>query len=213
MALLPFDLRRLRLGLTLMAMLGLLAARAAAFTFSDGLSPDERAACGLAKLTAPQVAALNADVDRDTTLAHQGGVTGFSSAFSLRLTPGQRTAAGLARLTEKERAFLDTMAARAIAMGPPPSQAFAYIPSTPIPSAPVPPPQDVVSAPPSLQVHGDLSFTVGGGSHGSSFYGTSMEVFVTDPSGKYTVGVGVSEFRSRGFVGPFVPLCLEPPLP
>jgi hypothetical protein len=182
-------------------------ARAAAFGFSDGLSADERSACGLAKLTAAQVAALNAMVERDVTLAHEGGVTGFAAAFTARLTPGQRTLAGLDRLTEKERGFLDTMAARTIALGPPPSQAFAYRPS-----APVPPDETVVSAPPAVQVHGDLSFTLGAGGHGSNFYGTAMDVLVTDPSGKFTLGVGVSEYKGRGFLGPFSPFCLEPPL-
>jgi hypothetical protein len=209
MGFLAFSRSGLRTALVFGLVLGLGAARAAAFTFSRGLSPDERAACGLAKLTAAQVGALDAYVGRDVTLAHEGGVTGFASAFSARLNPQQRSRAGIDRLSEKERAFLDTMAGRAIAIGPPPSQEFSYRPNL---SAP-PPPEDVVSPPPAVQVHGDLSFTVGGGSHGSSFYGTSMDVFVTDPSGKFTIGVGVSEFRGRGFFGPYGPLCLEPPLP
>ena len=190
-------------------VLGLWAAQAQAFTFSDGLSPDERAACGLAKLTPKQVSALDAYVGRDVTLAHEGGVTGFSSAFSARLNPQQRTLTGVDRLSEKERAFLDTMAARTIAMGPPPSQEFSYRPSA---AAPPPPPEEVVAPPPSVQVHGDVSFTVGGG-HGFSYYGSSMDLFVTDPSGKYTIGVGVSEFRSKGLFGPYAPFCFDPLLP
>jgi hypothetical protein len=84
------------------------------------------------------------------------------------------------------------------AMGPPPSQAFTYA----RPAAP-PPPASLVSAPLSVEVHGDLSLTVGGGSHGSSFYGTSMDLFVTDPSGKFTIGVGFSEYRGKGFFNPY----------
>ncbi len=208
MAFLRPDARRFLAALAAAVLLFGSAARAAAFGFSDGLSADEKAACGLAKLTAAQVGALNAMVDRDMTLAHEGGVTGFSSAFTARLSPAQRTLAGLDRLTDKERGFLDTMAARAIAMGPPPSQAFAFRPS-----APVPPDEAVVAAPPALQVHGDLSFTLGVGGHGSNFYGTAMDVLVTDPSGKFTLGVGVSEYRGRGFFGPYSPFCIDPPIP
>jgi hypothetical protein len=205
MAFPPFPRRRHRAVFALAVGLIVAAAQAAAFTFSEGLSADERAACGLAKLTAAQVGALNAYIERDTALAHEGGVTGFSSSFSARLSPQQRASAGLDRLSERERAFVDTMAARTIALGPPPAQEFAFRPS-----AAVPPPESVVLPPPAVQIHGDLSFTVGGGSHGSSFYGTSMDVFVTDPSGKYTIGVGVSEFRSKGYFGPVAPFCFEP---
>jgi hypothetical protein len=212
MAFLRPDSRRFLAGLAAAVLVLASVARAAAFGFSDGLSADEKSACGLAKLTAPQVAALNAMVDRDMNLAHEGGVTGFSSAFTARLSPAQRVLAGLERLTDKERGFLDTMAARTIAMGPPPSQAFAFRASAPVP-VPVPPDETVVSAPPALQVHGDLSFTIGAGGHGSNFYGTAMDVLVTDPSGKFTLGVGVSEYRGRGFFGPYSPFCLDPPIP
>jgi hypothetical protein len=60
-------------------------------------------------------------------------------------------------------------------------------------------------------VHGDLSLTVGAGSHGSSFYGTSLDLFASDPSGKFTIGVGVSDYRGRGLIGPYCPVFLEPP--
>ncbi len=179
--------------------------------FSDGLSAQEKAACGITKLTAAQVAGLNVLVGHDVTLARQGGVTGFSSAFAARHSAQERAVAGIDLLTDKERSMLDLMAARAIAMGPPPSQAFAYAP----PAAP-PPAATLVSAPLTAEVHGDLSLTVGGGSHGSSFYGTSMDLFVTDPSGKFTLGVGFSEYRGKGFFGPYGPYCpiyLGPPLP
>lgn len=190
-------------------ILGLGTARAQAFSFSDGLSADERAACGLAKLSPAQIGALNAYVARDVSLAHEGGVTGFSSAFSVRLNPQQKTLCGIDRLSEKERGFLDAMAARSIAYGPPPSQEFSYRPAA---AAAPPPPEEVVAPPPAVQVHGDVSFTIGGG-HGSSYYGSSMDLFVTDPSGKYTIGVGVSEFRGHGFFGPYGPYCLDPLLP
>lgn len=173
-------------------------ARAAGPGFCDGLSPDEKGACGIAKLTAGQAASLDALVSRDVTLAHQGGVTGFSAGFCARHSGRDLKAAGLDRLSAKETAVLDVFAARAIAMGPPPEQSFAYSPpATPAPAQP----ETVVSDVSRTQVHGDISFSVGGGSHGQSFYGTSADLFVTDPTGRFTVGVGFDDYRGRGLLG------------
>jgi hypothetical protein len=200
MALLRVEPGLIRIGIACAAMALGTMARAADFAFSDGMSAEEKAACGIKKLTAPQVAALNGLVEHDVTLARQGGVTGFSSAFAARHSAQELAAAGIDRLSEKERSTLDSLAARAIALGPPPLQAFEYLPAPPAPPAP---PEILVSAPPAAEVHGDLSFTIGGGSHGSSFYGSSMDLFVTDPSGKFTIGVGLSEYRGRGCFGPY----------
>ena len=179
-------------------------ARAAGPGFCDGLSPDERVSCGIAKLATEQAAGLDALVSRDVTLAHQGGVTGFSSAFSVRHSEKEFKAAGLDRLSAKELAALDGSVARALALGPPPTQSFAYSP--PPKAAPVPAPSDtVVSDISRTQVHGDISFTVGGGSHGQNFYGTSVDLFVTDPTAKFTIGVGFDDYRGRGLLGPYGP--------
>jgi hypothetical protein len=206
------DFRLVRAGIAFALAALAAAARAAETGFIGALSAEERAECGIAKLSGPQVAALNALVERDVTLARQGGVTGFSSSFVARHSAKDRDAAGITRLSDMERSMLDVLTARAIAMGPAPEQVFAYAPAP----APPPPAETLVSAPPHLEVHGDVSFTVGGGSHGSSFYGTSADVFVTDPSGKFTLGVGVSEFRGKGFFGPWcpmLPLYAGPPVP
>lgn len=180
---------------------------ASAAGFSEGLLPEERVASGVSRLTPAQVGALDALVGRDVALAHEGGVTGFSSSFTARHTAQERVAAGINTITDKERSMLDVLAARAIAYGPPPSASFAYAPP-----AAAAPPETLVSAPPKMQVHGDLAFTLGGGSHGSSFYGTSADLFVTDPSGKFTLGIGVSEFHSKGPIGLYGPYCPVPPI-
>ena len=174
--------------------------------FIDSLSAQERAATGVSKLTAAQVAALDVLVSHDATLAQQGGVTGFSSGFLARHSDAERGAAGIGSLSEKERATLDSLVARTIALGPPPDQPYAYSPPQARPSPPPAPSEVSVSAPLHMEVHGDLSFTVGGGSHGSSFYGTSMDLFVTDPTGKFTLGVGFDDYHSKGFMplyGPY----------
>jgi hypothetical protein len=175
--------------------------------FLQGLSAEETSASGVSKLTPPQAAALDGLVDQDVTLAHQGGITGFSSAFTARHTEKERKAAGIDRLSEQERSVLDSLAARAIALGPPPSEPYAYSPPKPTPT-PTPrsvPSAQSVSAVPPLEVHGDVSFTVGSASHGRSFYGTSMDVNVTDPTGRFTVAVGFDDYRGKGLLGLYGP--------
>jgi hypothetical protein len=198
--------RLLRSGLAC-AALALAPLAGASDAFTSGLSQQERASSGVASLDPAHLAALDGLVSRDVTLAHEGGVTGFSATFTERLTAAERAAAGIDALSAGERAALDALVARAIAIGPSPSEAFAYSPPRPAPIAP----RELVKAPPALEVHGDLSFTVGGGSHGSSFYGTSADLFVTDPSGRFTLGVGVETYRGRGFFPFLDPLCDVPP--
>ncbi len=199
--------RFLRAGVACAAMLLATLSRAADIKFIEGLSAEERTSTGVSKLTPAQAADLDGLVSHDVTLALEGGVTGFSSPFLNRHTQVERAAAGISTLTASERSSLDTLVARAIALGPPPEQPFAYSPPAK-PSPPPAPPETLVSAPLHAEVHGDLSFTVGSGSHGSSFYGTSMDLNVTDPSGRFTVGVGFEEFRGKGLFplcGPYAP--------
>jgi hypothetical protein len=201
--------RLVRASVACSLMLFATMARAAEPGFSESLSPQERIISGVSRLPAAERAKLDQLEQHDATLARQGGVTGFSSAFSQRHSAQERDAAGIDRLSAGELTALDALVARSIAEGPPPSEPFSYEPHVVAAPAPV-----LVSAPLKAEVHGDLSLTVGGGSHGSSFYGTSMDVFVTDPSGKFTLGVGFSEFRSKGFfipVGPCGPLLDGPP--
>jgi hypothetical protein len=184
------------------------AASAAEIRFCEELSPQERAVSGIQRLSPSQVAALDRLVAHDVTLARQGAVTGFSSEFSDRRTDQERAIAGISQLSPAERASLDVLAAKAIALPPPPSDTFTYQPPAPAPGM-----VDVkVSSPPKLEVHGDLSFTVGGG-HGSSFYGTSEDLFVTDPLGKFTLGLGFSEYHGKGLGGLYGPYCPIPYIP
>jgi hypothetical protein len=200
--------RLLRAGVACAAMLLAGWVRADEIKFIEGLSPDERAAMGSSKLSPAQAAALDGLVSHDVTLAEQGGVTGFSSGFVSRHTAAERSAAGVGLLSARERETLDSLVARAIALGPPPEQPFVYSPPQARPPPPPPPPATLVSAPLRAEIHGDVSLTIGGGSHGSSFYGTGLDLYVTDPSGKFTLGVSVDEFHGKGilpFYGPFDP--------
>jgi hypothetical protein len=200
-------IRGLHAGMACIAILVATAIGAGAAGFSSGLSPDERATSGIAMLTPAQAAALDSLVKRDVDLAHDGAVAGFSTAFTVRCTPAERVATGIDRLPERDLAVLNGLVARAIASGPPPGQPFAYT----APAAPAPP-VVLVSKPPALEVHGDVSFSVGAGSHGSNFYGTSTDIYATDPSGKFTLGVGFSEYRGHGLLPLCDPSLLGPPI-
>jgi hypothetical protein len=202
-------MRLFRTGLAVAATLAAAWSRAADNKFIDGLSAEERASIGVSKLTAAQAAELDRLVSRDATLAQEGGVNGFATPFVARHTEAERGSAGIGLLTDAERAALNSLVARTIALGPPPDQPFTYSPPQAKPAPPPPAPSEtVVSAPRHAEIHGDVSVTVGGGSHGSSFYGTSMDVNVTDPSGRFTLGVGFDEYRGKGLLplyGPFDP--------
>jgi hypothetical protein len=197
-------LRLFRAGLACFAVLLAASAHAYDARFIDSLSPQEKAAAGIPKLTAAQAAALDVLVSHDATLAEQGGVTGFSSGFLARHAGAEREAAGIDRLSDKEQATLDTLVARSIALGPPPDQPFTYKPPQAKATPPPAPSEVAVSAPLHAEVHGDLSFTFGGG-HGGSFYGTSMDLFVTDPTGKFTLGVGFDDYRGKGILPLYSP--------
>jgi hypothetical protein len=208
----PYPAFRLaRLAVAGAALLLAVCARSADTSFIENLSPAQKAATGVSKLSSSQVSIVDALVAQDVTLAHDGGVTGFSSGFSDRHMEREGLASGLDKLTPQERTALDTLAASAIAIGPPPEQMFAY--SQPKVAPPPLPPKAAVTTPLKAEVHGDISFTVGAGSHGSSFYGTSMDVAVTDPTGHFTLAVGFDDYRGKGLIGLCAPDGLLYPYP
>ena len=189
-----------------LAAIGLLLASASAAApvgFIEGLSAPEQLRVGAAKLSDSERAVLDGLVARDVQVAHDGGVTGFSTTFLERHNGAEESAAGVPRLNPAERAALNSLAARSIAIGPPPDQAFAYSP--PAAKAAPPPTARMVSEPLRAQLHGDLSLIVGTEGHGRSYYGTAADLSVTDPSGKFTIAVGFDQFRGTGLLG----LCSE----
>jgi hypothetical protein len=198
----------MRTGLACAALVLANWASAADIRFVEGLSAEEKEAIGASKLTTAQVADLDGLVSHDVTAARDGGVTGFSTEFLARRTDSELAASGIDHLSDKERTVLDTLVAREIALGPPPEQEFTFRPPTPKVTPAPPPTPTQVSAPLKAEIHGDVSLIVGGGSHGSSFYGTSFDAYYTDPSGKFTIAVGVDDFHGKGllpFYGAFEP--------
>jgi hypothetical protein len=212
MIVIPSVLRLVRGPLTLALALLALRAAAADFGFNSGLSQDQRTASGVSKLTANEVAELDRLVAADVASAHEGGVTGFSSTFTARRSAQERADTGIGALTEDERGTLDVLAARAIAMGPPPEQMFSYSP--PRAEAPRAAPPTVAAVDveaPRLEVHGDLSFTVGGSGHGRGFYGTSDDIAVVDAKDGFSLDIGIEDFKGKGLLGLYGPYGLYGP--
>jgi len=179
--------------------------------FVDNLTPPEQAGAGLTHLSPPQLAALNELVDHDQTLAREGGVTGFARSFLQRRTPLERARAGLEQLTSAERDELDSLVAFAIANPPPEIPHFIHHPKPTAALVAPPPAPPLVFTPVPLkpEVHGDLSFTVGGGK-GVSFYGSTLDLYVIDPQGRYAISVSLSQFHGKG---PISPCLLDPSWP
>jgi hypothetical protein len=190
------------------AVLAAAGARAVEIQFVESLTSAQLARAGIAKLAPAQAAYLDSLVSRDVTSAQEGGVTGFSTTFTERHNAAERVACGLDRLSPTQRTAFNTFVAQAIALGPPPDQAFMYSPKKAGAAAPPPPPPtSLVTAPQRLEVHGDVSMTVGGG-RGGSFYGMSGDISITDPVHNFTISAGYSEYKGKGFL----PLCdLYPP--
>jgi hypothetical protein len=87
--------------------------------FLANLTAEEKAGAGLGKLSAEQLAALDAQIAKEMKLARQGDVRGFAGTFISRRTEAERTASGLGVLTTGEKYQLDRLVSRALAATPP----------------------------------------------------------------------------------------------
>lgn len=87
--------------------------------FFAKLTPDERVAAGLGRLSAEQLAALTAQVEKEVKLARQGDVPGFAGTFISRRTEEERVASGIGSLSTSEKYQLDRLVSRALAARPP----------------------------------------------------------------------------------------------
>ena len=169
------------------------AAESASFTST--LSPESKVAAGITRLTEQQVAALDAQVQREIAIAHQGDVVAFSTTFTHRRTPVQRSEAGLDQLMTPELARLDSLVAIALAYHPPPAGPMILAPATPAAS----PDTYVETLTRKMEIHGEVSLAYVWGSGGARGYGASMVTTATDPSGKTAITVGISQFNGKGF--------------
>jgi hypothetical protein len=162
--------------------------------FTDSLSSSEQTAMGLAKLSAAQRTALNAQVQHDLTLARQGDVPGFANTFTQRRTAVERTAAGLNLLSHDERRQLDAFVAGTIAQ----PATLASLAHYSKPSNAV----EVTTYRP--EIHGEMTLFAGAGSHDSSFYGGAITGIYDDPAHNFSIAATYAEIHSKG-------ICVEPP--
>jgi hypothetical protein len=159
------------------------------FVFTETLSIQDQTAAGFAKLTDDEQALLNASVAREVSLARAGNVRGFAGTYIGRRTADERARIGLDRLSPDEQARLNSLVAAAIAGGPvsPASASFLG--------------KDALSVVNRLQIHGEVSLTVGSSGHGRNFYGTSFSTTITDPETGLTIGLGYDQFHGSGRYG------------
>lgn len=169
-------------------------ARAASQRFSATLEPVEAAQTGLFRLSSDQVAVLDALVRRDTiTVANASAAHPVAARFSQRLSADERRNAGLTLLSETELARLDAHVegfSRPVAPG-----AVSATLATPA-AAPASP--TAVQWKQEPEIHGAISFMVGGGSHGYSEYGGAMEVTYFDPAHGFEISAGYAEVHTSG---------------
>ena len=160
--------------------------------FTQSLSVAEQNASGLAKLSAVERAALDAQISREITLARQGDVVAFAKSFNTRRTPEQFAAAGLATLSPAERAQLDAVIARAVAQRPPTTLGrFDKKPGDAVETTTYRP-----------QIHGEVSLTYGTAGGGRSFYGGSLTAILEDPAHHLTLSFTYAEYHGKG-LAPF----------
>jgi len=173
---------------------------AADTSFSSDLPAWAKNADGLNKLTPDQLKAVNDAVAHDISLAQQGGTVAFANSFSARRTDAQRNELGLNQLSFEQLNHLNDDVAHAIAYRPQLSVAPIPVSNSNLVNAGA-----IASFKRPWETHGELSLTVGGSKRGS-FYGGSAAVSTTDPSGKFTLSVAVSEYKGKG-----LPYCYDGP--
>jgi len=176
------------------AVFTLAAARAESTSFIAALTAENKAASGIVRLTEQQAAALDFQVQREIATAHQGDTVAFSTSFTHRRSPAQRTEAGLDRLMTPELAQLDRLVATAVANRPPSTSPLLTTPATSSVSA-----DAVETIPLKAEIHGEVTLSYLWGSGGAHGFASSILTTVTDPSGKYSLTVGFSQFNGKGF--------------
>jgi len=156
--------------------------------FSKTLSASELKHSGLERLSADQLAVLDALIRRDAKInAVADSADPVSARFSQRLSPEERASAGLDMLSATELAQLDA------SVRPPTSGSVSSLTSKA--AGPVVQPEPSTPAP---EIHGMISFTFGGGRGGYREIGGYMMLDYQDPAHGLELLVGYGESRISG---------------
>lgn len=179
------------------------AAFAAAFisaaeptNFISTLSSENKTAAGITRLTEPQIASLEAQVQHEIAVARQGDTVAFSTSFTHRRSPMQRSEAGLDQLMTPELNKLDSLVAAELTNRPKPAGPLILAPATAASSAT--PGNYVELLRKKMEIHGEVTLAYVAGSGGAHGYGASMVTTATDPTGKYSFTIGLSQFYGKG---------------
>jgi hypothetical protein len=165
--------------------------------FSKSLTPGEITASGISRLSADQVAILDALVRRDVAAAHFTYKTPRAVRFSDRLTADERQNSGLAALSTEQLAEIDAYVQR-LQPAPPGSWTASASSSGTATSGSAGTSVTAMSLRRKPQIHGEVSLMYGAGSGGYSEYGGSMVLTYDDPDHNYAIAVGYSEIHTKG---------------
>ncbi len=157
-------------------------------SFSQALPAEQKVAAGLERLSDAEVAALDAAVQREITLAIQGDVYAFAGSFSGRRTEFERKQMGFDRLTAQEVGRIDGLVAHALADRP-------RVVWAPRPTAAS---SGVTTYTPGPVTHGSVTVAYVWDNNGGSGVAAALDVVQTWPSGR-SLAVGISDFRGSGF--------------
>jgi hypothetical protein len=156
--------------------------------FSKTLTASEQTDAGLGRLSADQLAVLDALIRRDEKINVTPDAAHPAPArFSQRLSPEERASSGLASLSQAELTRLDALVQRRSSGNVSSVVSSAARPALqPEPSAPAP------------EIHGMISFTFGGGRGGYREKGGFMMLDYQDPAHGLDLLVGYGESRISG---------------
>jgi hypothetical protein len=164
------------------------AASAEDVRFSQQLSASQRLECGLQRLSSDQLAVLDALVRRDENWnVKPKAAPPAIPRFSQRLSSDERRTAGLETLDRADLFNLDDCVAQ-IEFGTSQTQPAGSSADASL--------QPQIQRP-RLEVHGMLTFVVGGGSGGRSEMGGSMAFMVADPAHNLSVFVDYEEMHAK----------------
>jgi hypothetical protein len=163
-------------------------ARAAEGGFTATLSADEQAAAGLTAASPGERTALDQFVAGELGLIRNGATTELPGSFISRRTEAERKSAGLDRLTEAQLEKLNELVASVLADRPKPKERPRLKES------------DVLAAAPRNRIHGSVTVGYGWGG-GGDMWTESLWLEYYDPSGRFSLGLGLSNFSGDGYYG------------
>ncbi len=159
--------------------------------FLARLPETEQFATGIHELSSQERANLENLIAYEVASARAGNVTGFAGTFSSRRSEAELDATGLDRMSDEQRERLDQHIAGYLADTP----AIPYVYHRDRNRARAAGDESVTdNRGPRLEIHGEVSVTVGSAG-GDSFYGGSMTTVISDPKGRFSAAVTYSTLR------------------